>query len=323
VGAGDFQQVAIIGTGLIGASLGLALREALPGVHIMGFEPGADAQRTAARLKAVDGFAPSVPHAVRDAQLVIVATPVRSVEMVFRDMRNDLTMGAVVTDTASTKAQVEKWAQELLPEHVSFVGGHPMTGRLTSGTGDPVGTLFQQTVYCVVPSPSADTALVQRFVSLTEAIGSVPYFVDASEHDGLVAGISHLPYLVSSTLMRSVSQDQSWREMRTLAAGGFATATQLAASNPTMYTDICLTNREPVLRQLDQYIERLQALRQRIDRGDETILDEFNEAAAARETWINAPPDSEGVPSTAELRGPNIFSPGKLGDLFRGRRTQS
>jgi prephenate dehydrogenase len=322
VPAGDFQRVTIIGTGLIGASLGLALREASPGVDITGFEPGSDAQRTAARLKAVDRFAPSIPHAVREAELVVVATPVRSIEMVFRDMRDDLQAGALVTDTASTKAQVQKWAQELLPESVSFVGGHPMTGRLTAGSGDPVGTLFQQTVYCVVPSATADASLVQRFVALAEAIGSVPYFVDASEHDGLVAGISHLPYLVSTMLMRSVSEDGGWREMRTLAAGGFATATQLASANPTMYTDICLTNREAVLRQLDQYIERLRELRQRIDRGDETIQDEFAEAAAARETWLNTPPDAEGVPSAADLRGPNIFSPGKLGDLIRGRRPE-
>jgi prephenate dehydrogenase len=146
--------------------------------------------------------------------------------------------------------------------------------------------------------------------------------VDASEHDGLVAGISHLPYLVSTMLMRSVSEDGGWREMRTLAAGGFATATQLASGNPTMYTDICLTNREAVLRQLDQYIERLRELRQRIDRGDETIQDEFAEAAAARETWLTTPPNSEGVPSATDLRGPNIFSPGKLGDLIRGRRPE-
>jgi prephenate dehydrogenase len=320
VADGEFSRVTIIGTGLIGASLGLALREVSPGVRITGFEPGADAQRTAARLKAVDTFAPSVPHAVREADLVVVATPVRSIEMVFRQMRDDLPPGVLVTDTASTKAQVQQWADDLLPSGVSFVGGHPMTGRLTAGSGDPVGTLFQQTVYCVVPSPRAESSLVQRFVSLAEAIGSVPYFVDASEHDGLVAGISHLPYLVSAMLMRSVSEDGGWREMRTLAAGGFATATQLASGNPTMYTDICLTNREPLLRQLDQYIERLRSLRQRIDQGDETILDEFNEAAAARQMWLNTPPDSEGVPSAAELRGPNVFSPGKLGDIIRGRR---
>jgi len=319
---GDFRQVTIIGTGLIGASLGLAIREAAPGVQITGFELGADAPRTAARLKAVDKFAPSLPHAVRDAELVIVATPVRTIEFIFREMRDDLPPGVLVTDTASTKAQVLSWAQEILPTNVSFVGGHPMTGRLTSGSGDPAGTLFEQTIFCVVPSATADASLVQRFVSLAESIGSVPYFVDAEEHDGLVAGISHLPYLVCTMLMRSIAEDRGWREMRTLAAGGFATATQLAAGNPTMYTDICLTNREPVLRQLDQYIGRLQDLRQRIDRGDESIRDEFMEASVARELWLNTPPDSDTLPAISQLRGPNIFSAGKLGDLIRGRRPE-
>jgi prephenate dehydrogenase len=323
VAAGDFRHVAIIGTGLIGASLGLAIREASPGVRITGFELGSDAQRTASRLKAVDSFAPSLPHAVRDADLVVVATPVRSIELVFREMRDDLPPGVLVSDTASTKADVLRWAAELLPAGTSFVGGHPMTGRLTGGSGDPVGTLFQQTVFCIVPSATAEASLVQRFVNLTEGIGAVPYFVDAAEHDGLVAGISHLPYIASVMLMRCIAEDRSWREMRSLAAGGFATATQLAAGNPTMYADICLTNREPILRQLDQYIERLRELRHRIDDGDETILEEFTEASLARDAWLNAPADPDTLPASADLRGPNIFSPGKLGDLVRGRRKDS
>ncbi|MFN0072078.1 MAG: prephenate dehydrogenase [Chloroflexota bacterium] len=321
--AGSFQRIAIIGTGLIGASLGMAIREALPGARLTGFELGADAQKSALRLKAVDSFAPSVAHAVRDADLVIVATPVRTIELIFREMRNDLAPGVLVTDTASTKAQVLRWAAEILPASTSFVGGHPMTGRLTSGSGDPVGTLFQQTVFCVVPSASALSPLVQQFVSLTEAIGAVPYFVDPDEHDGLVAGISHLPYLVSSALMRCVAEDQGWREMRTLAAGGFAAATQLAAGNPGMYTDICLTNREPVLRQLDRYIEQLHRLRGMIEQNDEAMLNEFTAASQARQDWLTTQSEStDGTPLTADLRGPSIFSAGKLGELIRGKRTE-
>lgn len=320
--AAAFQHVAVIGTGLIGASLALALRSALPEARITGFEPGADAQRTAQRLKAVDTFAPSVGHAVREADLVVVATPVRTIELVFREMREDLRPGTLVTDTASTKAQVLRWALENLPDHVSFVGGHPMTGRLTSGSPEPVGTLFEHTVYCIVPSPRADERLVQAFTDITETIGAVPYFVDADEHDGLVAGISHLPYLASATLMRSVSQDRGWREMRTLAAGGFATATQLAGANSGMYADICLTNREPILRHLDQYIEQLQQLRAMIDRGEQGIVNELQAAAEARQDWVNSPPEGTDAPSLSDLRGPSLFSAGKLGDLIRRRKPE-
>lgn len=313
-----FNHVAIIGTGLIGASLGLAIRATSPDTRIVGFDIGRDSQRMATRAKAVDQFAATMDAAVHDAQLVVIATPVRAIEHVLRELAGSIQSDTLVTDTASTKAQVLAWAGAHLPPNVSFVGGHPMTGRLTTGSPEPLATLFQNTVYCIVPAAQADTNRVQRFVQLVEAIGAAPYFVDADEHDGLVAGISHLPYLASVALMRSIASDRSWREMSTVAAGGFASATQLAAADPLMYTDICLTNRGPILRQLDRYLEQLTAMRRMIERGDESLRDAFTEAQTARDTWINGQTSSDQPED--DLRGPSIFSTGKLGSLLRGRR---
>jgi prephenate dehydrogenase len=321
VAAGDFDRVTIIGTGLIGASFGLALRSASPSVHIVGFDHVPESQRTCIRLKAVDQYSPNLADAVHDAQLVVIATPVRAVELVLREIGPHLRPGALIVDTASTKAEVINWAQTHLPTTVSFIGGHPMTGRLTSSTADPVGTLFESTVFCIVPASSADTALVQRFVSVVEAIGAVPYFVDPHEHDGLVAGVSHLPYIAATALMSTVATDPAWREMKTLAAGGFASATQLAGANASMYGDICLTNRDAIVRQITRLIDELTTVRELVERGDESIAERFAEARDRHDEWVRGREQPTATAANDDLKPPSLFSAGKLGDLIRGKRT--
>lgn len=320
--AGDFGRVTIIGTGLIGASFGLALRSASSSVTIIGFDHVPESQRAAIRLKAVDQYSPNLADAVHDAELVVIATPVRAIELVLREIGPYLQPTALVVDTASTKAEVLAWAREHLPATVSFIGGHPMTGRLTGGTSDPVGTLFQSTVFCIVPAATADTALVERFVSVVESIGAVPYFVDAHEHDGLVAGISHLPYIAATALMSTVATDPAWREMRSLAAGGFASATQLSGASASMYGDICLTNRDAIVRQITRLIDELTSVRDLVERGDESVVERFAEARDKHDAWLRGREESSESTPSEELKPPSLFSAGKLGDLIRGRKPQ-
>lgn len=315
-----FRQVAIVGTGLIGASLGLALKRLSPPPRIVGFDLSSDSRRAASSHKAVDKATGNLAEAVRDADLVVVATPVRAVELIFREIAPLLRPGTVVSDTGSTKRQIVDWAAALLPDRVSFVGGHPMTGRATAGVYEATGDLFENAVYCISPSPSAESPAVEQVVKLVEAIGAVPYFVEPDEHDGLVAGISHLPYLLSSALMRSVATDRGWREARTVAAGGFATATHLADGDPRMFADICLTNREQVVRQIDRFVDELTGLRAAIDRSDEAVLDRFAEAQRLHREWVAGRGTDEPAPIPAEdLKPQNLFFPSKLGDVLRRR----
>ena len=313
-----FENVAIIGTGLIGASVGLALKRLTPAPRVIGCDLRGDARRSATGMKAVDRATGNLADAVRDVDLVVVAAPVRAIELVFREIGPLLRPGTVVTDTGSTKRQVMAWAAELLPDGVSFVGGHPMTGRSTAGTDGASAALFENAVYCVSPSSSADPKAVENVVKTIEALGSVVYFVEPDEHDGLVASISHLPFVASNAVMRSAATDRGWREARTIAAGGFATITNLCENDSRMFADICLTNRDQVARQIDRLIEELGELRALIEADDDRLYDRFTETQQLHHDWL-AGRGTESAPSvpTEDLKPQSLFFPGRLGEMLR------
>lgn len=314
-----FHQVTIIGTGLLGSSLGLALKRLSPAPRIIGCDLDGSARREARGKKAVDETSSNVVDAVKGSDLVVIATPVRAIELVLQDIAPALAPGTVVTDTGSTKRQILAWAAQYLPDNVSFVGGHPMTGRNTAGTSGAAAELFQNAVYCISSSTSADAKAVENIVKLVEAIGSTPYFVEPDEHDGLVASISHLPYLVSTAIMRIAASDRGWREAKTIAAGGFATATHLTDADPRMFADICLTNREQVTRQINRLIEDLVDLREIIEVGDEAIYDRFVGARQLHDEWLAGRSADEPAPaySASDLKPSSLFFPSKLGELLR------
>ncbi|HLH24217.1 MAG TPA: prephenate dehydrogenase [Chloroflexota bacterium] len=316
------QRVAIIGLGLIGASLGLALHRLTPAPRVVGYDRSGDARTRAARRHAVDRTPWSLEETVEGADLVVLATPVRAVAPLLGTIAPYLAPGAVVTDTGSTKEQVMLSAAEVAPQ-VAFVGGHPMAGKLTHGSADADAALFDGTVYCLTPTADTPPAAIQRVTELVEAVGARPHFLDAAEHDGLVAAISHLPYLLASTLMTAASADPGWREMAALAAGGFSTMTRLVEGEPEMYADICLTNREAIARQLDRYMEALGSLRAAVAAGDEGLRARFAAAREQHQAWLAqraTPP--EGTALTPEVRAHNPFIPQSWQDALRGRRPE-
>jgi prephenate dehydrogenase len=314
-----FQQVTIVGLGLLGSSLGLALKRLAPAPRVVGCDLSGDARREANSKKAVDKATGNVVDAVQGSDLVVLATPVRAIELVMQEIAPHLAPGTVVTDTGSTKRQIVDWAAQYLPSTVSFVGGHPMTGRNTAGTRGPAAELFENAVYCVSSPPSADAKAVENIVKMVEALGSTPYFVEPDEHDGLVASISHLPYVVSTAVMRIAATDRGWREAKTIAAGGFATATHLTDGDPRMFADICLTNREQVSRQISRLIDELDDLRAAVERGDEAIYDRFVAARDMHDEWLAGRSADESAPTynTADLKPSSLFFPSKLGELLR------
>ncbi len=315
------QRVAIVGLGLIGASLGLALRRAARPPQVVGYDRDAEARRRAARRHAADRVTLSAEDAVADADLVILATPVRAVLPLLSELAPHLVPECVVTDTGSTKEAVVAGAAAVAPG-VAFVGGHPMAGKLTSGSDDADAALFEGTTYCLTPTADTPAAAVERVVQLVEAIEARPHFLAPAEHDGLVAAISHLPYLLASTLMQSASGDAGWREMALLAAGGFGTATRLVEGPPEMYADICLTNREAIVRQLDRYAAALADLRAAIEAGDETLGARFAAAREHHQGWLaNRDASSGAEPLSPELRAHNPFFPQRWQDAVRGRRS--
>jgi len=253
------QNVTIIGLGLIGGSIGLALRRwsAANGnaLRVIGFDDDMDKQTRAKKMGAVDDTEWSLANAVDAADIVIVATPVGSMREVFENIGGRLKRGAIVTDTGSTKTDVLEWSK-LLPSHVDFVGGHPMAGKAESLEAADAD-LFAGATWVVCPSVSASESSIKNVLGIIAATGAEAFFVDPVEHDSYVAGISHLPFLVAATLVDAVADDASWRDMKSLAASGFKDTTRLALGNPTMHRDILMTNSEAVVRWIDQVIASL------------------------------------------------------------------
>jgi prephenate dehydrogenase len=279
------SRVAILGTGLIGSSIGLAIKAARPQTQVIGYDASGENLRKAQQVKAIDRRA-SLRDALADANLVIISTPVGAVQSLFEEMGPVLPVDALVMDTGSTKARVLEWAAQLLPNGVRFVGGHPMAGKTETGPDAADAKLFQNAVWCLVPLPTAPRDAIDDAVRVVEALGAAPYFLDPEEHDGLVASVSHLPYLMSVALIDHLGRERSWRETASLAAGGFAYATHLTDSDPQMFFDIARTNRDNIVRRLDLYVDELLALRDAIAGDALDLKERFVRAQQFHADWV-------------------------------------
>lgn len=288
------QRVAIIGLGLIGGSMGLGLREwsrsqgkegASP-LEVIGFDTNLDHQQHAKKIGAVDRAEWKLGNAVSNADIVVVATPVATMEEVMSDIAPFLKSGAVVTDVGSTKSDVLHWGNALLPRTVSFVGGHPMAGKAQSIEAAEAG-LFKGATWCICPSVRANEDAIRNILGIVAALGAEPFFIDPQEHDAYVAGVSHLPFIVSAALMNAVSGDSSWRDMKTLTASGFRDITRLAAGSAEMHRDIVLTNSDAITRWIDSMIGQMELLKAEIEAEDRTerLTTYFTAARDARAEW--------------------------------------
>jgi prephenate dehydrogenase len=281
------RRIVIIGLGLIGGSIGLALKRAgSDGIELVGCARRPETADRALQLGAVDRVEGSLASAVNQADLVILATPTMSVKEILSQISSHLPVGSVVTDVASTKVQVMEWAEETLPQSVSFVGGHPMAGKELSGIDVADADLFRGCTYCVVPGRNASEAAVQTIVDLVHRVGARHVFVNAADHDRFVAGISHLPLILASALVMATTKNPDWSKMSEVAATGYQSATRLASQHPRMNRDICLTNGENIVSWIDEFTEELQRFRTLIAEGDLGLEQAFDRARQARNAWI-------------------------------------
>lgn len=292
------RTIAILGTGLMGASLGLALGTAsadaaLPGpCRIIGYDASKQQLRAARSRLAIDVEARSAVEAVKDADIVILATPIGSLPALMQEIAPHLRHGTLVTDVCSTKQTVMAWASEFLPATVAFVGGHPMAGSEQSGAESAATELFQGAIYCLSATASVSPAALDMATALVETVGARPYFIDAYEHDVYVAGVSHLPFLLSTLLVQGLAASPSWEEMKLLAASGFRDVSRLASGDPTMHRDICLTNPESLTHWINTTINNLFTLRDMLATSDREGLQQlFEQASTARESWLTATPN--------------------------------
>lgn len=318
--------ITIIGMGLIGTSLGMALRAAdvqtspLGAVRVTGYDQQSRATSTARGRLAIDREARSLADALRDARLVLLAVPVRATPDVLRDLAPLLAAGTIVSDTGSTKAQVCAWARDLLPAGVDFVGGHPMAGSEKAGPQAATADLFQGAIYCLTPSADARQEAVDTAEAFVRTVGARPYYIDPAEHDAYVAGISHLPFLLSTVLVEAVSRSPGWPEMAALAATGFRDISRRASGDPVMHRDICLTNQAALTRWIDEAISLLTEVRAHLATDDAARLDAlFRHARDVRDLWLESKPGLR--PGEAAFRDtPRVERPNLLGFRFPSGR---
>ena len=287
------DTITIIGTGLIGTSLGLAIKKVgIKNVQIVGTDLERYRANKAKNMKAVDRVENNMAEAVSDASMVFIATPVMAIKDVMEHIgprlprKDDRT---IISDTGGTKASVLQWAKEYLPDHVDFVGGHPLAGRETPGPDNADGDLFNDRPYCIVPSPAASQKGVTTIVDLTSAMGANPFFIDAQEHDSFVAAVSHLPFVLSAALVGATSRSPQWGDISHLASSGFRDVTRLASGDSAMHRDVCLTNKDGIIHWINEFIAELERVKGiiRQDEPSQPLYDLFETAFEEREKWLD------------------------------------
>ena len=263
------SRVGIVGLGLMGGSLALALRGRV--AHLLAVERQVITRQTALRLGVVDEAVEEL-SAAPPVDLLVLAAPVRVILDTLGRLPALRPAGCAVVDLGSTKRAVVA-AMSALPPPFTAVGGHPMCGKETAGLAAATADLYrgQTFVLCRVPRPAPQPAAEALALALVEAVGARPLWLDAAEHDRLVAAVSHLPALAAAALMRGAADESQWA----VSASGFRDAARLAGTDPRMMLDILLTNRKAVLDALRAYRADLAGLDAALERGDEAALAEW------------------------------------------------
>jgi prephenate dehydrogenase len=288
----DINRVAIIGVDCISVSVALGLKAQKEPPEII----GSDADRTVAdfgRSKgAFDQVAREPGQACQGADLVIVAVPLSVIRETFAAIAPHLETGCLVTDTARLKAPVMRWAEELLPEYVFFVGGHPIPNPAIAGSESledleaASADLLREALYCFTTSSRTSGAVIDAFAGLARALETQPFFIDVTEHDGMQAGVEGLPDLLAIALLRATVDTPGWQEMRKFAGYRFAGATAAAADAHERCTALFL-NRENVLLRLNALLSELVRLRDLLTQDDAGSLEEtFVATADGRARWL-------------------------------------
>ena len=286
-----FDRVALIGIGLIGSSLARVLRRDSPETTIAACARRAETLDTVRRLNLADLVTDDPAKAVAGADLVVIATPLSAYAEVARQIAPALKPGAIVTDVGSVKEAAIRELQPLLPEGVHFVPGHPVAGTEHSGPESGFSELFHDRWCILTPLPETAPEAVAKVTALWQGAGMRVTTMPAEHHDKVLAVTSHLPHLIAYTIVGTATElgDDLQSEVVAYSAGGFRDFTRIAASDPVMWRDIFLNNREAVLEILQRFNEDLTALQRAIRWGEgDKLQDLFTRTRAIRRSIIEA-----------------------------------
>ncbi len=283
-----FARVTIIGLGLLGSSIAKAVRAEMPTVRLTGHDSNPDHNATARAMKLCDDVTDTVGASVIDADLVILCVPVGAMGEVATAIADDLPAEAIISDVGSSKAGVMAALKSALPNHV-IIPAHPVAGTERSGPEAGFASLFHNRWCILTPSEGTDPAKINQLIAFWERLGANIEVMDAAHHDLVLAITSHLPHLIAYTIVGTASDLESVTRSEVIkySAGGFRDFTRIAASDPTMWRDVFLTNKDAVLEMLQRFSEDLSVLQRAIRWGDgDALFDMFTKTRAIRRSII-------------------------------------
>ena len=282
-----FKKLALIGCGLIGGSFALALKRAQAIERVSGFSASLSSREKALSLHVIDESANSIQEAVQGADLVLVAVPVNAIEACLSNIRESLSDEALVMDVGSTKHQITLAAQRALKERLHcFVPAHPIAGKERHGVAHAEATLFDHHKTILTPTPHSDAHLVALAKQVWQTIGSTVSIMSPEEHDQALAAISHLPHLIAFAAVNAIAQQDQRDLFLSLAGPGFRDFSRIAASAPSVWVDIFLSNPNEVLDQLSMFKKAIANFEQALMRKDPQIIENLIESASTvRKDW--------------------------------------
>lgn len=259
--ADKFRRVCVVGVGLIGGSMALSMRRMGLADEIVGVGRRIENLKNALQLGAVTGYTRKIEQGVEDADLVILAVPVRAMPELVKSARGHFQPGAILTDVGSTKAKMIKAIEPLLAPGVDFIPAHPIAGREKSGAEYSDPEIFQGRWTIITPAKSSSPKGVQRIRRLWRALGAKVELMAPEVHDRILASVSHLPHIVAYGLVGALLKLDRKTPLLRFSAGGFRDFTRIAESSPEMWRDICLENKTEILRAMEEYEKELRRMK--------------------------------------------------------------
>lgn len=282
----SFKKITIIGVGLIGGSLGLALKENRPNFKIVGIDKQEIIEKAIAQ-GAIDEGTVNLEEGIKEADIVIIATPVKTILNLLTQINSFLKKGCIITDTGSTKGQIVERADKVLSKDIFFIGGHPMAGSEEYGIDSANPHLFQERTYILTPTKKSNLIAIEKISSLIKMIGANRLILNPLEHDRIVGAVSHLPQIMAVSLINMVSelvQKENNNNYFKAVGAGFKDMTRIALSPYKVWEDICNTNQENILEMIQEFRNYLGVIEDKLKNDPSSLKEEFQKASKLRET---------------------------------------
>ena len=282
----SFNKISIIGVGLIGGSLGLALKEKHLNFKIVGIDKQEIIEKAIAR-GAIDEGTVNLEEGIKEADIIIIATPVKTILNILTQINPFLKKGCLVTDTGSTKKQIVKKANKILSKDIFFIGGHPMAGSEECGIESADPYLFHNKTYILTPALKSNLRALKKVSLLIKMIGAKKLILDPLEHDRIVSAVSHLPQIIAVSLINTIGElalrGNNYNYFKAVGEG-FKDMTRIASSPYKMWEDICDTNQENILEIIQEFKNYLEVIEDKLKNNPNSLKEEFQKASKLRET---------------------------------------